>query len=79
MTAPAAQDPDGVGYAAAVAELEGILAELEGDSVDVDRLGAQVRRAAELIRLCRGRISGARLEIETVVTDLDRADQDETP
>jgi exodeoxyribonuclease VII small subunit len=65
--------PDDIGYADALAELERILAELEGDSVDVDRLGAQVRRAAELIRVCRARISGARLEIESVVADMERA------
>jgi exonuclease VII small subunit len=32
----------------------------------------RVKRAAELIALCRGRISSARLEIESVVADLDR-------
>jgi exodeoxyribonuclease VII small subunit len=67
-----ASEPAAIGYAEALAELEQILAELEGDTVDVDRLGAQVKRAAELIRLCRTRINGARLEIETVVADLER-------
>ena len=55
----------------ALAELEGILHELEGDAVDVDHLGERVRRAAELIRLCRGRIDHARMEIEQVVAELD--------
>jgi len=59
------------GYAEALAELEGILHELEGDAVDVDHLGQRVRRAAELIRLCRGRIDHARMEIEQVVAELD--------
>lgn len=58
------------GYAAALAELEGILAELERDNVDVDRLGGQVQRAAELIRLCRERIGNARMQIEHVVAEL---------
>jgi exodeoxyribonuclease VII small subunit len=60
-----------LGYADALAELEGILHELEGDAVDVDHLGERVRRAAELIRLCRGRIDHARMEIEQVVAELD--------
>ena len=60
-----------LGYAEALAELEGILHELEGDAVDVDHLGERVRRAAELIRLCRGRIDHARMEIEQVVAELD--------
>jgi exodeoxyribonuclease VII small subunit len=70
--------PDGeLGYAEAVAELEGILAELERESVDVDHLVERVQRAAVLIRLCRGRIASARLEIESVVADLERASGDE--
>jgi hypothetical protein len=32
-----------LGYADALAELEGILHELEGDAVDVDHLGERVR------------------------------------
>jgi exodeoxyribonuclease VII small subunit len=70
--------PDGeLGYAEALAELEGILAELERESVDVDHLVERVQRAAVLIRLCRGRIASARLEIESVVADLERASGDE--
>jgi len=62
-----------LGYAEALAELESILAELERESVDVDHLVDRVQRAAVLIRLCRGRIATARMEIETVVADLERA------
>jgi len=58
------------GYAEALAELESILAELERDNVDVDRLAGQVQRAAELIRLCRERIGNARMQIEHVVAEL---------
>jgi exodeoxyribonuclease VII small subunit len=58
------------GYAEALAELEAILAELERDNVDVDRLAGQVQRAAELIRLCRERIGNARMQIEHVVAEL---------
>jgi len=61
---------DPLAYADALAELEGILAGLEGDEPDVDHLAEQVARAAELIRLCRGRIAAARLEVDRVVTDL---------
>jgi exodeoxyribonuclease VII small subunit len=69
---PAASEPAEPGYADALAELEQILRELEGDSIDVDHLGERVRRAAVLIRLCRSRIDAARLEIEQVVAELDR-------
>ena len=60
-------------YAAAIGELEAILAELEDDALDVDRLAERVARAAELIRLCRDRITGTRLEVEKIVAELDRS------
>lgn len=59
------------GYGAALAELESILDELEDDALDVDVLAARVRRAAELIRLCRRRITDARMEVEQVVASLE--------
>lgn len=72
-----AQPPEDatLGYAAALAELEGILRELDGDDVDVDILGARVRRATELLRLCRDRITRARFEVEQVVAELEDIDQ----
>lgn len=63
-------DPDGIGYAAAVAELEEILDRLDDEALDVDVLADEVRRAAELIRLCRRRIDAARVEVEEVVAEL---------
>ena len=45
---------DAPGYAAAMAELEQILMDLERADLDVDQLGTKVARAAELIRTCRG-------------------------
>jgi exodeoxyribonuclease VII small subunit len=60
-----------IGYAEALAELEAILDELDGDEVDVDVLGSRVRRAAELLRLCRDRIASARFDVEQVVAELE--------
>ena len=62
-----------IGYAAALAELEDILDELEGEAVDIDRLAERVQRAATLISLCRGRIVAARAGIEAAVAELDRS------
>jgi exodeoxyribonuclease VII small subunit len=66
---PAPTEP--IGYAAALAELDDILHELDGDEVDVDVLGTRVRRAAELLRICRDRISTARFEVAQVVAELE--------
>jgi len=64
---------DALGYAEAVAELEEILAQLDGDEIDVDHLATQVRRAASLIALCRERLGSARVEVTRIVADLDLA------
>jgi exodeoxyribonuclease VII small subunit len=66
-------DHDELGYAEALTELEEILDALEDDTVDVDRLATQVQRAAELIRICRGRIRDARVDVEQIVADLEEA------
>jgi exodeoxyribonuclease VII small subunit len=62
---------DGVGYAEAIAELGAILDELERDDLDVDLLGERVRRASELIKLCRGRIAHAQADVDRIVSDLE--------
>jgi exodeoxyribonuclease VII small subunit len=74
--ADAVNDADSIGYADAVGELEEILADLESDDVDVDHLATQVKRAADLIELCRGRLDLARTEITRIVADLELLDGD---
>ena len=58
-------------YSEAMAELEGILSEIEREDVDVDMLSVRVKRAAELIRICRERIQTTKLEVDEIVTDLE--------
>jgi exodeoxyribonuclease VII small subunit len=62
---------DAIGYADAVVELSAILDELERDDLDVDVLGERVRRASELIKLCRGRIADAQADVDRIVADLE--------
>ena len=71
MTEPTTGPGEAIDYASAVDELEGILAELERDNVDVDHLAGRVQRAATLITLCRSRIAAAQVQIERVVAELD--------
>ncbi len=67
MTDPAPEP----GYAAAMDELEAILAELEGDDLDVDVLAARVQRASELLKTCRARIVRAQQDVDRIVADLE--------
>ncbi len=59
------------GYAAAMAELQEILQELEGEDPDVDVLATRVERAATLIEICRRRITNAGTQVEKVVAALE--------
>ncbi len=61
-------------YREALTELEDILSAIEGEQVDVDDLAIKVKRSAELIRLCRGRIDAAAVEVEAVVQDMEPGD-----
>ena len=72
----AAATTDGPGFDDALAELEGIVAELESDRLEVDQLAARVERAAELVRTCRARIDGTRLQVEEVLERLADAPDD---
>jgi exodeoxyribonuclease VII small subunit len=69
-------DADGPGYAEAMAELEAILDELEGDQLDIDVLAERVRRASELIKACRTRILRAQTDVEGIVADLEAFERD---
>jgi exodeoxyribonuclease VII small subunit len=70
------QGEDDLGYAEAMSELDEILDELEGDHLDVDVLAERVRRASELIKLCRTRIARAQEDVDRIVTDLEAFERD---
>jgi exodeoxyribonuclease VII small subunit len=65
------------GYGDAMAELEAILAELEGDDLDVDVLAERVQRASELLKVCRARIVRARQDVDRIVAELEEFEVDD--
>ena len=70
---------EAIGYADAMQELEAILDELEGDELDVDVLAERVRRASELIKVCRSRITRAQDDVARIVADLEDFAPDDDP
>jgi exodeoxyribonuclease VII small subunit len=58
-------------FGEAMAELEAILRRIEGEEVDVDRLAEELRRAAELLELCRAKIRKAEVEVTQIVQTLE--------
>lgn len=59
----------------AMDELEEILETIEGESVDLDDLSGHVARAAELIKLCRGKIERTEEQVESIMSDLRSDDE----
>lgn len=66
---------DDIAYEAAMAELEEILADLERGDIDVDTLADRLARASELVRICRSRIAGTKMRVESVIAELDAAEE----
>jgi exodeoxyribonuclease VII small subunit len=54
----------------AVAEIEDILKRIENSDLDVDKLSVEVKRAAELIRLCQNKLRTTEEEINSIFKEL---------
>lgn len=65
------QQSDTVSFSASLRELEAILARIEGEEVDLDRLAAELERAAGLLEVCRDKIRKAELEVSQIVQRLE--------
>ena len=62
--------PADIPFNEALAELEQILGRVEREDVDLDRLAAELGRAAELLEVCRRKIRKAELEVSHIVERL---------
>jgi exodeoxyribonuclease VII small subunit len=58
-------------FRASMDELESILERIEGEEIDIDRLGEELRRATYLLELCRGKIRKAEVEVTQIVQSLE--------
>jgi exodeoxyribonuclease VII small subunit len=57
-------------YAEGARELETILSEIESGDTDIDVLSEKVERAADLIKLCREKLTKTELRVSKVVEGL---------
>lgn len=51
-------------YAAAIAELESILAKMQSPDCDIDNLAHYASRAIELLKLCREKLTRTDMELK---------------
>lgn len=59
-------------YSEAVSELDTILRTMQSDQCDIDRLTAYTRRATELLKECRKRLTTTDEELRTILADLEK-------
>ncbi|HEV7508201.1 MAG TPA: exodeoxyribonuclease VII small subunit [Thermoanaerobaculia bacterium] len=74
LLAPAAAESP-VSFREAMDELEGILERIEGEEIDIDQLATELRRAAQLLDVCRGKIRKAEVEVTQIVQSLEEPEE----
>jgi len=59
-------------YSEAIKELNQILEDLETERIDVDEVSLKVKRAIELIKLCRDKIKKTEWEVKNVIKEFEK-------
>ncbi len=59
-------------YTQAVTELGKILAHMQSDKCDIDKLSAYTRRATELLNECRSRLTATDEELRQILSQFDQ-------
>lgn len=61
-------------FGAAMEELEEILRRIEEEEIDIDELAEELKKAAALLEICRGKIRKAEVEVSQIVQSLQPPD-----
>lgn len=65
-------EPQQPNYAEAFQELQQIVSEIEEGQISVDELSEKVKRAAQLIEICKDKLSSTEDDVNRILKDLDR-------
>ncbi|MNJ83372.1 exodeoxyribonuclease VII small subunit [compost metagenome] len=60
-------------YEQAYEELQQIIADIESGEISVDLLSEKVKRAAELIQLCKSKLTSTENDVQKILDDLKSA------
>ena len=71
MTAKKSATGEEIRFGEAIEELEGILQKVEAEEIDIDDLAEELKKAAALLEVCRGKIRKAELEVTQIVQALE--------
>lgn len=58
-------------YTAAIQELEEIVSEIENADIGVDELSEKVKRASELIKICKDKLHKTEEEVSAVLKEIE--------
>ena len=56
-------------YEEAVAQLEEIVEKMENDELDIDQLSEQLKRAKDLVKLCKAKLTKTDEEIKKLLSE----------
>ncbi len=60
-----------ISYAEAIKQIEVILKKIESEELDVDELGDKVRKAADLLKLCKSKLHDTEEEIKKILDEME--------
>lgn len=63
-------------YSEAFRELQNIVMEIESGEISVDDLSEKVKRAAELIKICKTKLTKTEESVDQILKDLGSEDSD---
>jgi exodeoxyribonuclease VII small subunit len=58
-------------YSKAFEELQEIVAQIEEGSIGIDELSAKVKKAAELIKICKTKLHATEEDVQQILKDLE--------
>ena len=60
---------ENIKYEEAFAELQALVHKIENDELDIDQMSEQLKRAQELIRLCKDKLTKPAEEIKKILAE----------
>jgi exodeoxyribonuclease VII small subunit len=59
-----------ISYTEAISELEAIVAEIEEGEITIDTLSEKVKRASELIRICKNKLTATEEDVNKILGEI---------
>lgn len=59
-----------ISYTEAITELEEIVSVIENDQVNIDELSQKVKRASELIKICKDKLHNTEEEVNNIIREI---------